>query len=102
MHSEKPWKIDPQTGEIIAADGTVIGIIYGANGNPNDPDPGVREAAEQCRTNGRLVGAAPELLEACRAFVVAWKKSHQLEKTDVALGLAEQAIERAESNDPHN
>ena len=40
--------------------------------------------------------AAPELLAACKAFVEAWEKSHQLEKTDVALKMAKEAIALAE------
>lgn len=43
----------------------------------------------------RLREAAPALLKACEAFVQAWKHSHQLEKTDVALRLAEAAIAAA-------
>lgn len=34
-----------------------------------------------------------QALAACRAFVEAWDKSHQLEKTDVAYRLAREAIE---------
>ncbi len=45
----------------------------------------------------RLDAAAPELLAACKAFVEAWEKSHQLEKTDVALGMARAAIAHAET-----
>ena len=39
--------------------------------------------------------AAPDLLEACQAFVEAWEKSLQLEKTDVALRKARAAIANA-------
>lgn len=42
-----------------------------------------------------LIAAAPELLAACQAFVEAWEESLQLEKTDVALRMAKQAIEKA-------
>lgn len=37
-----------------------------------------------------------DLLAACRAFVEAWEKSLQLEKTDVALRMAKAAIAKAE------
>lgn len=47
--------------------------------------------------NCQLITAAPDLLLACKAFVEAWKKSHQLEKTDIALRMAEAAIEKAEA-----
>lgn len=43
----------------------------------------------------RLIAAAPELLEACQAFVTAYEKSLQLEKTDTALRLAKAAIAKA-------
>ena len=33
------------------------------------------------------------LVDACSAFVEAWEKSHQLEKTDVALRMAKSALE---------
>ena len=36
------------------------------------------------------------LRAACLAFVEAWEKSHQLEKTDVALRLAKAALEGGE------
>jgi hypothetical protein len=46
--------------------------------------------------NARLIAAAPCLLSACKAFVEAWEKSLQLEKTDVALRMAKDAIAKAE------
>jgi len=45
--------------------------------------------------NAMLISAAPDLLEACLAFVEAYEKSLQLEKTDVALRMAKQAIAKA-------
>ena len=44
----------------------------------------------------QLIAAAPCLLAACKAFVEAWEKSLQLEKTDVALRMAKEAIEKAQ------
>jgi len=52
--------------------------------------PGERDA------NARLISAAPDLIEACRAFVGA------LEKTDVALRMAKQAIAKAQPNNVFN
>lgn len=46
--------------------------------------------------NARLRTANAALLDAAEAFVTAWKKSHQLEKTDVALRKAESAIALAQ------
>ena len=42
--------------------------------------------------------AAPDLLAACMAFVEAYEKSLQLEKTDVALRMAKHAIAKAHPN----
>lgn len=44
----------------------------------------------------RLQAAAPDMLEALKAFVEAHEKSGQLEKTDTALRLARLAIEKVE------
>lgn len=46
--------------------------------------------------NRPLIAAAPDMLEALKAFVEAYEKSLQLEKTDVALRMARIAIEKAE------
>lgn len=43
----------------------------------------------------RLRAVNEQLVEACQAFVTAWEKSHQLEKTDVALRMAKAALEAA-------
>lgn len=48
----------------------------------------------------QLHGAAPDLLAACKAFVEAYEKSLQLVKTDVALRMAKQAIEKAQGDYP--
>jgi hypothetical protein len=45
--------------------------------------------------NARLIAAAPDLYAACMAFIEAWEKSLQLEKTDVALQLAKAATAKA-------
>lgn len=37
-----------------------------------------------------------ELIEACRRFIEAWERCHQLEKTDVAVRLARTALDKAE------
>lgn len=58
------------------------------------------EARRITRANAKLFAAAPDLLEACQAFVAVWEKSHQLEKTDVALRLARAAIAKATGEKP--
>ena len=50
----------------------------------------------------QLIAAAPCLLAACKAFVEAWEKSLQLEKTDVALRMAKKAIEKAQKQNVSN
>lgn len=54
-----------------------------------------RGPSEESEANARLIAASPDLLAACEAFIEAWDKSHQLEKTDVAMRLARAAITRA-------
>ena len=49
--------------------------------------------------NAHLIAAAPDLLEACMAFVTAHEKSHQLEKTDVALRMCKKAIDKAKGKE---
>jgi len=56
-----------------------------------------RFAERKQQANMAIIAAAPDLLEACEAFVVAWEKSLQLEKTDVALDMARAAIAKAQS-----
>ena len=51
---------------------------------------------ERADANARLIAAAPQLLKACKAFVAAYEKSLQLEKTDMAVRMARIAIEAAE------
>ncbi len=46
-----------------------------------------------------LHSAAPEMLSACYAFVEAWERSHQLEKTDCAIRMARIAIAKAEGRE---
>lgn len=85
-HTPGPWEVwqlaedsDPEGRRIITADEgetEVCGIV------PHEAD-------------AILIAAAPELLEACQAFVTAYEKPHQLEKTDTALRLAKAAIAKA-------
>lgn len=56
------------------------------------PCPTVAEGDAIGLANAHLCKAAPKLLAACEAFVIAWEKSLQLEKTDHALMLAKEAI----------
>ena len=50
--------------------------------------------------DARLAATAPQLLAACKAFVEAWEKS-QLEKIDVALKMAKEAIEQTKEKYDH-
>jgi hypothetical protein len=55
----------------------------------------MEDTCGECHANADLMAAGPDLLEACAAFIEAWEKSLQLEKTDVALRLARAAIAKA-------
>jgi len=55
-----------------------------------EPTAMFREAGNVDIANIPVVKA---LADACRAFVEAWQKSCQLEKTDVALRMAKSALE---------
>ena len=50
---------------------------------------------EELEANAQLIAAAPDMLEALEAFAEAWEKSHQLEKTDLALRKANDALRKA-------
>jgi hypothetical protein len=87
-----PWEWIPSGSDYLKSwNGnkyvTVLMIGYQNNGyaqiNASDPDR-------------RLIAAAPDLYEACQAFVVAWEKCLQLEKTDVALKLARAALAKVD------
>jgi hypothetical protein len=73
---------------------------------PQKPDgSGLQEIArvwflgnDEHLANAQLIAAAQDLLEACEAFVEAYEKSLQLEKTDVAVRLAKVAIAKATGN----
>lgn len=86
QHTKGPWK---SKGVYIypPEDDKPIGAIVGQH----------REAS----ANLKLMTAAPDLLAACRAFVEAYERSLQLEKTDVALRMAKEAIEKAQPNKAH-
>ncbi len=93
-HTPGPWAIEDQghlgisihpAGRVATELDATCQVDCGAW------DCGIKEG----RANARLIAAAPDLLKACTAFVIAWDKSHQLEKTDAAMLLARAAIERA-------
>lgn len=113
-HSKGPW-IQQKRGEaanpyIVAV--TADPIYYGnppcfvvARGTPTGGQGwpaigagGISHA--EAKANAVLIASAPELLAACEAFVVAWDKSRQLEKTDAALTLARAAIAKAKGATP--
>ena len=54
---------------------------------------------DEKEANAHLIAASPDLLAACEAFVEAWEKSHQLEKTDVAVRMAKEAIAKAKGGE---
>ncbi len=92
-HTPGPWKVvkpnnpgpQQENDRLIATkDKKHVAEIFQYQNHKNQNGPSL--------ANARLIAAAPELLEACKAFVEAWEKSLQLEKTDTALRLAKTAI----------
>ncbi len=86
-HTPGPWVVDfdliqDKEGYDIAST-----FPYG------DPYDEIQEA------NARLIAAAPALLEACKAFIEAYTKSLQMEKADVAVRMAQQAIDAVTESD---
>ena len=104
MHTPGPWII-----ELHWDDSTLNFSLESSDlGNRNSED--FRRFATgtlwvnglDCREgDARLIATAPRLLEACKAFLDVWHRagplgSHQFEKFDHAVRLAEAAIAEAE------
>ena len=87
-----PWEWDWENGWLVHKENEDDGLIVLA------PDTD-RAKIEVYTTDAALIAAAPELYAACAAFVEAWEKSLQLEKTDVALRLARAALAKAAPGD---
>lgn len=88
-----PWQVvgTGKAKKFIVADNQRIATVHHfyTGASPDGHNPG------HATGNAHLMAAAPDLLDACIAFVAAWEKSHQPEKTDVALRMAKAAIEKA-------
>lgn len=106
-HTPGPWEaIDNPDGiidivrrwdaEVTSGNTAVFGSILGAHIAEIPYTTTGIPTREQALANAALIATAPELLEACKAFVTAWEECLQLEKTDVALALAKTAISKAE------
>ena len=101
----RPWKIaliGPKKQSLLhAEDGSLIAVTS-------------MEQGEREKSNARLIADAPnllaerdrlaslnrELVDACQAFVTAYEKSCQLEKTDVAVRMARAALAKAKEQMP--
>jgi len=96
-HTPGPWYL--RTNRHTDSQGNSWGWLDAAPpGGQQRTIPGVNVTwtdGSITKANARLIAAAPEMLAACEAFVVAWEKSHQLEKTDVAMRMARIAIAKA-------
>lgn len=71
-HTPGPWKVMPEEAhrDYIRIRGTQLGCIYKI-ANVHVACGGgsaVQKEVDECRANARLIAAAPELLEACRAL----------------------------------
>ena len=95
-----PWMIDQDNAEgvvVVGDNGYLVHEVF-YDGIPEERGEAFRASiVRTCRLDARLIAAAPSLLEACRAFVDAYERSHQLEKTDVAIRWTKAAIALAEA-----
>ena len=94
-HTPTPWTANEQF--VQGADHTTIVNTFG--NYPPHERLGQIAAFAEAKANAeflcRACNSHDALLEACEAFIEAWDKSHQLEKTDLAVRLAKAAIEAA-------
>lgn len=86
-HTKGPWKVDIPFPNEVYIEGPNRGVVAFVAHNHDKRNEQMDDA--------HLIAAAPDLLAACEAFVEAWEKCLQLEKTDIALQMAQIAIERA-------
>ena len=63
-HTPGPWHIIERTGHVSKSHEQTFDIMSGPNGSPHEWDMVCDKAAG---ANARLIAAAPELLEACKA-----------------------------------
>ena len=70
-HTEGPWEVDLETGEIVAQESAVLGTIYGADDFPclDEDEINEKEWLEECRANANLISAAPDLFKASKSLV---------------------------------
>jgi len=94
-----PWFIEDDVAIMANVDDKDIQLCIMAETRASTDSP-MHELCKRVRAqrsaNIHLIAAAPDLLEACKAFVIAWEKCLQLEKTDIALRMAKAAIAKAE------
>jgi len=78
-HTPRPWiySVEDETIEREAPGGPPIAAVFGVDDYPClDPDDHDIEAVRQeCIANGRVLAAAPDLLEACEAALNADRPS---------------------------
>ena len=69
-HTPGPWTICPTINERIGiiGDGVQIATVHPTDDITASYFPGLR-SSEEIAANARLIAAAPELLEACRALL---------------------------------
>lgn len=71
-HTKGNWTLED--GQITSPENVAIGMVYGADDFPCiDPDDhDMNQIIEECRANGHLLIAAPELLEALEGVLLDW------------------------------
>jgi len=99
-HTPGPWQVLPEECDkpYIRIRGTVLGGRYKIANVITPSYEGVHEReAVETRANARLIAAAPELLEALKAFVADWSDDTGMSSPSYeSVRLAREAIAKAE------
>jgi hypothetical protein len=106
-HTQGPWEADLSDGGMesmeIRAGGSLIANVYGFEDFPCLTDEDSAATAEEMKANARLIAAAPQLYEACKAgrqklvtYCHVYQGDKELRKL---LDMWDAAIAKAEGSD---
>jgi len=91
-HTKGPWKV-----YFTKDGGKIIGIGDAEGAGVTDPHFGLWSSGEEQEANARLIAAAPDLLEACKAALSVIKANFPTEQSEfMALEKLDAAIAKAE------
>lgn len=100
-YTKGPWESDNERPEVWAGDGFAIAEVYdwclrrdfdGRSHPATTPDAGIDRTREEVLANARLIAAAPDLYEACQAWVRGFGNEAD---ESAALRLTEAALSKA-------